>query len=232
MNARLSMLFALAFVIVAMPALASTQVCYNGVATIPANCTGGTITQDAISGTCRKLVCANGGNSVQALACDKPDIGTKIYFEMYKQSSSGVTPTLCIDGSCIQNNGYVKSSNYPICIGNTTSPPNGEVANVTILSDLATEQNRVFACETPFNLTAIDWYVNNTKVFHKDNTTQNPLWPTMTHFYNTFPGNGTYKVTCNATNGSRNASGSIIVNINTPLTPAEISHYQKTLLGK
>jgi hypothetical protein len=101
-------------------AAAYAEACYSSVSTVPATCTGGSISQDTVSGNCRTLVCASGSNSVKVLACDKPDTGTKQYFEMYRQSYSGVIPKLCLDGACIQYNGYQKSTNYPIC---TTKPP-------------------------------------------------------------------------------------------------------------
>jgi hypothetical protein len=108
-------------------AAAYADACYSSVSAISATCTGGSITQDAISGNCRTFVCASGSNSVKVLACDKPDSGTKQYFEMYRQSYSGTVPKLCLDGACIQYNGYQKSANYPICVGtvpNTTNTTN------------------------------------------------------------------------------------------------------------
>jgi hypothetical protein len=114
--------------IVAMLAVASVSAAtYNSVKDIPAVCHGGVIIGDTTSGTCRTVSCLGSFGSLQVFACDKPDVGTKTYFEMYKRSSSGVTPSICIDTACIQLNGYAKSSNYPIIqednSTNTSEPP-------------------------------------------------------------------------------------------------------------
>jgi plastocyanin len=111
---------------------------YNSVRDIPANCTGNIIT-DSFSGTCRTIYCEGNTGSLQVLACDKPDSGTKQYFEMYKKTSSGSTPKICIGPTCMQNEGYVKSPNYPITFdssptnttppSNTTSPPANNTTN-------------------------------------------------------------------------------------------------------
>jgi hypothetical protein len=104
-----------------------SAVTYTSVKDIPAVCHGGDIVLDSVSGTCRTVSCLGSFGTLQVFACDKPDSGTKQYFEMYKKSSSGVVPRICIDTACIQLNGYTKSSNYPIVQGdnssNTTSPP-------------------------------------------------------------------------------------------------------------
>ena len=91
------------------------QSCQNTVRNIPATCTGGSIASDTSSGTCRTITCASGSNSIKVMACDKPDAGAKQYFEMYRQSATGSTPKVCIGQICIQNEGYAKSTNYPIC---------------------------------------------------------------------------------------------------------------------
>ncbi|HLG24540.1 MAG TPA: PQQ-dependent sugar dehydrogenase [Candidatus Nanoarchaeia archaeon] len=97
--------------------------CFTKLQNIPANCTG-TITQDSFNG-CRNLVCSSGPDSISVLACDKPDSSNPQFFEMYLQSSSGNPPKLCLANTCMQNEGYKKSPNYPICINqtNTTVPP-------------------------------------------------------------------------------------------------------------
>jgi hypothetical protein len=104
--------------------------CYNSVSSVPATCTGGSITQDTMSGNCRTIFCGEGSNTVKILACDKPDSGAKQYFEMYRQSATGNVPKVCLGNTCIQNTGYAKSGNYPLCVdttnntSNTTSPNN------------------------------------------------------------------------------------------------------------
>lgn len=105
-----------------------TQQCHIGIGTIPATCTGGTITQNTLSGTCRTIVCEQAGNSIKVFACDKPDSGTKQYFEMYRQVASGTVPKICIGETCIQSEGYKRSAqNYPICSGSSSICGNGQV---------------------------------------------------------------------------------------------------------
>lgn len=98
----------------------NTNICYTSVQNIPANCTG-TITSDTYNG-CRMISCQNSGNGMQVMACDKPDFGAKQYFEMYMQSKIGNGVKICIGKTCMQNEGYIPSSTYPICMGNATSP--------------------------------------------------------------------------------------------------------------
>jgi hypothetical protein len=107
----------------------TSQVCYSDVKSVPANCTG-TITSDTYNG-CRNLACSNAGGSITVQACDKQvNSPTPQYFEMYRQASTGVPPKLCLDGTCLQNDGYAKSSSYPICVSNTsTCTPTTEVCN-------------------------------------------------------------------------------------------------------
>jgi hypothetical protein len=104
------------------PSNATNLSCANSVFQAPVTCTGGIITSDSNVAGCRQLVCLSGGNSVNVKACNKPDSGTKTFFEMYRQSASGIIPKLCLGATtCIQNNGYKKSPNFPIC-PNGTAP--------------------------------------------------------------------------------------------------------------
>jgi hypothetical protein len=141
-NSSIIFLCVLATVILSSSVIAAT---YNSVKDIPAVCTGGTITSDSSSGTCRTTTCTGSSGSLQTLACDKPDTGTKQYFEIYKKTSSGTVPKICIDTACIQGNGYAKSSNYPIVQesspsntsnpppdNTTTPPPSGEQCSSTV----------------------------------------------------------------------------------------------------
>ncbi len=101
----------------------SNATCFSNVQNIPASCTGGSITQDAFNG-CRTIQCTNGASNMQILACDKPSVTNPAFFEMYKQSQTGsLVSQICIGATCISNNGYAKSQNYPICTTNTTTPP-------------------------------------------------------------------------------------------------------------
>jgi glucose/arabinose dehydrogenase len=111
------------------------QVCKSSLADIPATCNGGTITQDSMSG-CRSIQCTSGSSVLNVVACEKPDAGSKQYFEMYKQSPGLTSLKLCIGSACLQNEGYVKSTNYPMCFNvnsqnnsnqNTNSQPNTPV---------------------------------------------------------------------------------------------------------
>jgi glucose/arabinose dehydrogenase len=89
------------------------QTCYSDLQSIPATCTGASISQDTFNG-CRTVVCG----ATKVLACDKGG-----FFEMYKQSGSGAEK-ICLGSACMQNEGFVKSSNYPICTGGSTSSGN------------------------------------------------------------------------------------------------------------
>lgn len=93
----------------------STQTCHSTVKNIPSTCHGGTFIQNTTSGNCRTLICSMEANSMKVMACDKPDIGTKQFFEMYRQSVTGTPLRVCIGSTCIQHNGYAKSPLYPIC---------------------------------------------------------------------------------------------------------------------
>ena len=95
--------------------ISNSSTCFSSVKTIPANCTG-TITQNTTSGNCRTMVCSTGANNIKVMSCDKPDSEPKQFFEMYRQSISGAPPKLCIGNTCIQNEGFKKSLNFPICI--------------------------------------------------------------------------------------------------------------------
>jgi hypothetical protein len=103
-----------------LAALASADTCYSNVQSLPASCEGGTLTQDTMSGGCRILTCSNGANSISAKACDKPTSTNPTSFEMYRTGSSGSAPKVCLDGACIQNNGF-DSRTYPVCVA--TPPP-------------------------------------------------------------------------------------------------------------
>jgi hypothetical protein len=97
----------------------AADTCSTSVSQLPASCTGGTITQD-IKGGCRTIICANGADNLQIMACDKPGSSNAQYFEMYKQSKTGTAVSdICLGNTCIGSNGFVKSTNYPMCSGST-----------------------------------------------------------------------------------------------------------------
>jgi hypothetical protein len=90
--------------------------CAATLAAMAASCTGGAITHDTTSNTCRTIVCASGGDSMRALACDKPDGAAPQYFELYKQAQSGSgVSKICLGSTCIGPVGFAKSPNYPVC---------------------------------------------------------------------------------------------------------------------
>jgi glucose/arabinose dehydrogenase len=91
---------------------------YSSIQNIPATCEGGTISSDIFNGG-RDITCTATGKSLRIQAWDKPDQGVPQYFEMYKVSESGSGLKICLGTTCISNNGYAKSPNYPITIGGT-----------------------------------------------------------------------------------------------------------------
>src|SRR3989338_548274 len=86
--------------------------------TLPATCQGGVISSDTYDGG-RHISCQGGANTLSVSAWEKPDSGEKQYFEMYKKSESGSGIKICIGTTCLQNDGYAKSSPY------SNIPPNG-----------------------------------------------------------------------------------------------------------
>src|SRR3989344_134325 len=98
-----------------------TTVCFSSLSTLPVNCSGGIIMQNGSSGNGRTIVCTNGTDSMKVQGWEKPDSGVKQYFDLYKQSQVGSTKfQICIGTTCIKDGGYAKSTNYPICMNQTT----------------------------------------------------------------------------------------------------------------
>lgn len=130
--------------------------CANKVNGMPASCTGGTITQDTKSG-CRTLACTGGSNSIQVLACDKPSSSNAQHFEVYRQTFTGIPPKICLGETCVQNNGFAQSPNFPICFNSTSNSTNATLppanasnnTNVTLPPPNANETNP----SPPSNLT-------------------------------------------------------------------------------
>jgi PKD repeat protein len=184
------------------------SVCYNSVVGLSATCTGGSIGQDIVSGTCRSITCIEGTDQLAILACDKPDQGAKTYFEMYKQSHVGTTVTqLCVGTTCIRDNGYAKSQEFPICMdnsspnnntlpgnnsnntlpSNTTAPPTAELR---IAPWYPKGNDCIFVCDVAeFTPTAYDWSFGDGD---KQRNTQSD------NVYHTYQHNGTYDVMCTA----------------------------------
>jgi hypothetical protein len=131
---RIIPLVAIALFAVLCTAAVYADVCYNNVQSIPATCSGGTITRDDYNrqgDTCRYIFCSSSDatSSIQVKACDKPSATAPAYFEMYRQSATGTVPKVCIGSTCMQSEGYKKSTNYPICVASTTCTPSTEVCD-------------------------------------------------------------------------------------------------------
>ena len=92
----------------------TTNACYDTLRSLPATCSEGDILKDSTDG-CREVICESSTGRMKVLACNKPDVGAKQYFEIYKQSQTGTPITICLANVCIQEEGMIKSSDYPIC---------------------------------------------------------------------------------------------------------------------
>jgi plastocyanin len=207
-----------------------SSTCFSSVKDIPASCTGGTVTQDTMGGTCRTLVCTNGGSSLKVLACDKPDQGAKQFFEMYKQQKVGsAVSKICIGETCIEGNGYAKSPNFPICTGSQTQTATVIVnPSVTPPSEPFTvakpsvDHNVVVQCQTSFVPDEFVWnFGDGTTRAKNAGTVQGSLF--WSYYAHTYANNGTYNITCTAKKGSTVAQGSALATIKTEATPAEIA---------
>jgi len=91
----------------------SNSTTYLSVKDIPSTCTGGTITSDVWNGG-RTITCTNNTNSLSITAWNKPTNTAPQYFEMYTKSLTGSGFKICLLSTCISNNGYAKSQNFPL----------------------------------------------------------------------------------------------------------------------
>lgn len=212
------------------------ETCYSHVNDIPATCTS-PITQDTKSG-CRTIVCGDSVNSIKIMACEKPDTGAKQYFEAYRQSFSGLAPKICIGSACMQNEGYVKSQNYPICIeGNSAMPANTtQASNPTqtpsenINSTNTTQsinQTQPNSNSTSLILSIAPWFPQGRSYVFK--CAANGYAPTAYDWlfgdgskqlnsqnkdvYYTYPAAGSYEVRCNARNLSASLWSSLNISV-------------------
>ncbi len=110
----------------------TTSTTFTNLQTIPATCTGGSITSDVYTGG-RAITCTNGSTSLSVTAWDKPDNTNPQYFEMYKKSQTGSGVHICLLSTCISNNGYAKSPNYPLTdsSGASSQPTTGALSLTT-----------------------------------------------------------------------------------------------------
>jgi PKD repeat protein len=211
-----------------------SSACFSKVADIPASCTGGSITQDSVSGTCRSITCSSGSSSLNVLACDKPDSGSKQYFEMYKTGQTGSTvEKVCLGSTCITNyqySGYAKSSNYPVCTQPPACTPSNEVCDQkdNDCDGLADEGN---VCQTSasMDVAIAPWYPKeNNYVFNCNADGYTPDSYTIDFgdgqkivntqsksFYHTYTSNGQYTVSCTGKDATQSKTGNIQVSVNT-----------------
>ena len=176
----------------------------NTVREISVNCSNAAIIQDTILGNCRTIVCSNGTNTMQVKGCDKQALTIK-FFELYRQNFIGVPFSVCFGNTCVKNNGFAKSGNYPICINGTIEvqppvvPPSLQNnTNSTLSLNLSIKKwypkgrDYVFVCNANgYAPTFYDWFFGDgQKMFNSANID-------LFHRY-TAPGNLT--VLCRAKN--------------------------------
>jgi len=117
----------------------ATATTYTSMNIIPVNCTGGSITSDSVNGGGgRVTTCSGSSGNLTTITYNKPGDASPLYFEMYKQNLTGTGVQICLLTTCISNNGYVKSPNFPIIIANPvvngsvniTTTPGGASVNI------------------------------------------------------------------------------------------------------
>jgi len=117
----------------------SSGTTYTNMISIPSICNGGTISSDTVNGGGgRAITCTSGGNNLGVTVYNKPGDSKPQYFEMYKQSSVGSGLQVCLLTTCISNNGFAISPNFPITGSanstgsNTTNTTNPSTGNITL----------------------------------------------------------------------------------------------------
>ncbi len=180
-----------------------SEACFSQLQDIPASCAGA-ITQDSASGACRTVSCSSSVGSVDVLSCEKTD-SSGTYFEMYRQSWTGLPPRLCLGNDCLQPGwGYERGDYFPVCIGTTT--PVNETAQTTTLSIapwFPQGGNYVFICNAGFTATSYDWtYGDGSKLL---DYSQNNVY----HSY----ASGNYDVTCTAKNAQTSSTGTLTITV-------------------
>ena len=86
---------------------------YLSVKDIPSTCIGGNIISDIWNGG-RTITCTNNASTLSITAWNKPTNNNPQYFEIYKKNQNGTGLQICLLTTCISNNGYAKSPNFPI----------------------------------------------------------------------------------------------------------------------
>lgn len=84
---------------------------------------------------------------------------------------------------------------------------------ITIAPDMPRDHNYAFECNANFNATSYSWNFG-------DNSTETNI--SVFDRFHSYPGNGTYLVSCNATDGVNFASNNLSINVTTPLPPSQI----------
>jgi hypothetical protein len=105
--------------------------CYNNVGRIPTSCSGIVTANYIASNGCRVTACRGPNGAIQTLACNKPGDYAPQYFEIYRQTTTGVPPYICLGTTCITNNGFAQS--IQACIA---SPANWTVITSTNVDSL------------------------------------------------------------------------------------------------
>ncbi len=154
----------------------NVTICYESVLTIPAACTGGIITSDTNTSG-RAITCAQGGNSVSLSGWDKSN-STASWFELYRQGASGLPPKICLGATCIQNGGFAKSPQFPVCINvtinqtnttaNQTNTTTNQTGNGTNLPPLAPGW---YEPSGQFNVSPYDFHIHITPMSDPENDT-------------------------------------------------------------
>lgn len=184
-------------------------VCHSTVYDIPATCDGGSITQDSTASGCRIITCSGDGGSLEVLACNKPGDHDAQFFEMYKRSQTDAPPEICLGETCIQDNGFARSGDYPVCTGTPPEdpePPVGDEPEATLSISPWYPQGRdyVFHCEDNFGASSFDWtFGDGQKLVDVAND----------NVYHHYMAEGTYEVSCTAKSTTESATSGISVTV-------------------
>ena len=144
----------------------TTSTCYYNLNSIPATCTGGTITQDQPGG-CRAIACSGSGATLSLIACEKPNSANPTYFEMYKQSSTGSGLTVCLGTACINSYSGFATKTLPLCVatptGRSISFSSTSPAGSALTLNIGNSQQFNYTLSNPAGLPVTSrWSLNST----------------------------------------------------------------------
>jgi hypothetical protein len=200
----------------------TANTCYNSVKDVPVSCSAGSVTQDTWNG-CRLVTCTANTGSLQVQACDKTG-----FFEIYRKTATGVAPKVCLATACMQSEGYVKSSTFPICTGSTpTCTPTTEVCDQKDNDcDGQIDEN---ACATPaqsVTVSVAQWYPKGRQYLFNCNAQgftptkygwdfgDGTIYPQANqNQYYTYSNAGSYTVKCTASSATQTVSGTLFVQV-------------------